>query len=349
MKIIKIILVVIFIISFNFSYANNIAQEDYYLHRYLNINSLSLSNTYRNLYQNNNKLDFISLFYDLKKVNIIKINELMNINNDVICENIYYGKDGFERNKREGLVCLQLLILAGHSEGALRLSRLYFNESNFELATFFYAVYKTLNNNEDFNYISKLKNSTVNFNEIYVNGLISGAKMYFLDFHIKDIGFDISIFDRKIKDERYNTKLNIKESYNYLKNNNYKDFIENKINEEVDGSRLFLLSAAAAGDFDKLSEYCFSMEDKLIAEYCLASLFNYNRNEKSLSRYFYIKMSKYPDNKEDIYRLIGLNSKDFIVNNVFKTKIKEYLLDHKSLEIMIRNYNYGRIISKNLK
>lgn len=350
----KIFLPVIAGFSFN-CYSSNIAQEEYYLNRYLNFKTLSLSSSYRMIYETKKKNDFISTFYKDKNISLIERSNLNNLPLETVCENIYNGANNFERNKREGMVCLQLLTISGDPIGSITLSKIFNKEKNYEMATFFYAVYKTLSDKEDVSYFNFLMNNTNNFNEIYLNGLLSGAKFELIENTSKaENNFNISIFSRDIKDERYYNDSYIRFLYDSLKNNNFREFVKLQTDLEKDGSKLFLLSAAFAGDFDKLTEYCFLMVDQKIGSYCLSSVYNFNRQQSALNRYFYLQYSNFNDNINDvgfndIYRLMGLNNKDFIVKNIFENRIQGYILNIKTLERVIRLYNEGRIVNKNLK
>ena len=332
----------------------------YLLNRYFNIDALSLSNSYRTLYQKESKEEFLRKYTNYEEFNIVEKQKLINTSTKDLCFNVYYGKDKiFRQSEREGKVCLQLLVLNGYGDSAKTLSEIFFYEGAYNEATLFYVVSQTLGEEPDNNYEFKLRDNTKNFDDMYYKSLKISAAIPFLFSGLKNFdSYNISILNRSIEDPKYYSTKNKNNSYpqkiyTALKNNNFEDFIEIRKNIETNGQKLFLLAGAKAGDYDKLSEYCFNLDNKHLGSYCLSSIFNYNKNEKSLSRYFYLKYSDYKDGDnvklKEISHLLGLNSEDFITNKIFEQMISKYSVNLDALKNIIYHYNYGRIIKKNLE
>tara|TARA_B100000700_G_scaffold267699_1_gene307751 strand:- start:17268 stop:18371 length:1104 start_codon:yes stop_codon:yes gene_type:complete len=332
----------------------------YLLNRYFNIDALSLSNSYRTLYQKESKEEFLRKYTNYEGFNIVEKQKLINTPTKDLCFNVYYGKDKiFRKSEREGKVCLQLLVLNGFGDSAKILSEIFFYEGAYNEATLFYAVSQTLGANSDIDYEFKLKDNTKNFDDMYYKSLKVSAAIPFLFSGLKDYNtYDISILNQQIEDPKYYNTKNDPNSYpqriyTSLKNQDFKSFIDIRKNIETSGQKLFLLAGSKAGDYDKLSEYCFNLDNQYLGEYCLAAIFNYNQNNKALSRYFYLKYSNYKENDnvklKEISQLLGLNSEDFITNKIFKNMISKYSINLDILEKIIYHYNYGRIVKKNLE
>jgi hypothetical protein len=320
-----------------------------------NKEQLVLSGTYRKLYVEDDKIGFVNKFSKGTTTHAEKQKFLLN-NYINTCRDIYYGRKIFNKNEREGSVCLKLHTLGGYGKAAYYLSSIAYKSKKKNEAVLFLGIAQGLGYTKfDTKYKNKLK-SIKNYKELVKLGAKISANFDILNKNSIHVGKQgLSFFENKIIDPKYydfndDENINIRNTYNLLKNNNFKGFIKKMSEQEINGKKILLLAGAKANDIPKLIKYCSSLENQYLGMYCISKIYDVYNSNKSIFSYTLKKYNQYTSSYNEKYLfetliLIGLQDENRVINRLLTNIISNHSKDNEDkLSKLLSYYNKGRIL-----
>jgi hypothetical protein len=320
-----------------------------------NKEQLVLSSTYRKLYVEDDKVGFINKFSKGTSTHSEKQKFLLN-NYINTCNDIYYGKKIFNKNEREGSVCLKLHTLGGYGKAAYYLSSISYKSKNKNEAILFLGIAKGLGYKKiDVKYQNKLK-SVKNYKELVKIGAKISANFDILNKNSISVGKQgLSFFENKITDPKYydfndEKNTNLRHTYNLLKNEDFENFILKMSKSEVDGKKILLLAGAKANDISKLIKYCSLLENQNLGMFCISKSYKAYNDNKSIFSYTLKKYKQYTDSYNNKYlfetlTLIGLQEENRVISRLLTNIIVNHGNDNEDkIAKFLSYYNKGRIL-----
>lgn len=280
-----------------------------------------------------------------KNIRLIERQKILNLNIEDICYKIYFGDDLFKENKTEAIYCLEILTRQGNSKSLIKLAEIKIKaEQDYKKAAFYYGIYRAFSNNED-NIFGKIKNNLDEdvFIKNYESGLYTGKDLQLLtkNLYFKD-WLDILIFDKDYLQSN-NKDITI---INKLENKDFNGFINEIKHSQISGSMILLLAQSNIDNLQRLSEFCFKLNDSLISRNCLQNIFLYNEDRTALNRFTYYVASNWKEQKIELSKVIemlGFNFNDFVSQRLFNNILIDQEKNIKNIEDFIYYYNMGKI------
>jgi hypothetical protein len=324
------------------------------IYKLIDKRSLTISSSFDMIFLKNDKFKFISKFAS-KELSFSDKKNLMSADIIDICNDIYNGENGFIVDKSEGMKCLKLFLLSGHGKSSHYISKIHYNNKDYQKASIFNGIQTGLSYKNNSVYNRLIDN--VGHKSQYISGLLMSMDIKFLYTNIVEpVNYYNDFFNYEIDDETYyldkstGKKSDLVDLYAYLLSNNLDSFLKRSILLEINGRNLVLLSRAKAGDIDAFSEYCSNIKNKSLSNFCLKKIFSINGNDKSIS-YFTSRMIDGDNSASDVYFLMGFQNKNEYNESFIKKQIKSNIYSINKLENIVSSYNMGSIYKKiyNLK
>lgn len=315
-----------------------------------NYERLYQSETYNLLYTKNDTISYIDRFsnyltnYKDKKL-------LLTERLSQLCNDLYYGNNYLESNRREGRICLKLNMLSGYGKSAYYLSLIELEDNRSELSAIYLGISEGLGFiNNDKKLLNSLKKLN-NYNLLFLHGIKISTQLNLIKNKspkIKTVffnSFNNSILEPKYYDFNNNE---IRTYYNLLKDGKFYKFIELKINEEINGRYIVMLSSANTGDWNELTKYCSEALEYNLKMFCLSSIYKHLKLKSAIFSYTSILYKEHMNyNKNDklkeTFFLLGVQSN----NKLATTMLNELFLKNKNniknISTLVSFYNYGRL------
>ena len=307
----------------------------------ISMDRLFASDSYRYLYEDFDKNKFIENHH--LDYNELRLNQKENIalrRIEDICEDIYYGKNGFIYNPIEAKKCFYVHILQMSPRSAMRLINISIYERDFEQASFYYGVFRS---------ISKIDN--MGAKHFILNNLNEDV---FYDYYDKGLSFltNNQILDNKDKFNKSEIlAFSFIENHNdepieYLINDDFDSFIKEMRERVTSGNQILLL--AQASNTNRISEFCFQQKSLPLAFNCLSYIIQNNFNHyNSINRMAYLISNQIDGDLIDtneIVKFFGFTYSDPLARRLYLNFLNN---DINKKEKYMYYYNRGRMLRSN--
>ena len=323
---------------------------------------MQLSDTYRYLITKNSLTEFIKNNSTIKSDSAIN-SVYLNKNFSELCNDIYYGKEELIENKREGEICLKFSTLQGYNNAPFLMAKILYLEDNIEESIKWLGLSAGMGyrveNTPIYQTLSNLNGFDILYKEALINSLNFPLDNYINEleiinnYYINDEVSDSRIFDPN--NDYYHL-------YNFLKDFNYKKFVEYKSSRTEDAAELIMLSHVNNKDWISFIKYCnkYITNNIHLKQYCLKTIYKKTGESKSLLRYALNEHKFYSEDRinkdihfKNFYFALGLGKEqknkylNLIMNDYFNNI--EKLEDFKTATVAFNNARKYFYSTRNIK
>jgi hypothetical protein len=327
------------------------SQENDFFKDNFNKSRMEFSDTYRYIILKNNITEFIKENSNLRKKNKISAVHL-NKNYSDLCLDLYNGVDYLIKSTRESEICLKYATLSGYSNAPFYLAENFYKNNEYNKSILWLGLSAGLGYSVKGTPLYSYLKQNVDFKTYYKQGLINSINLPLNNYvnSLEIINNDY-ITNTIVEPRVFNPDNYYYHIYKYLKDFDYKSFVQYNSENTNSAEELITLSHINNQDWISFIKYCNNnIKDKKFKQYCLKQIYKNTGESKSLFRYSLNEYNFYKEGKlennyhfKNFYFSLGIGKEQdnkyliLLMNNFFNQI--ENLEDFEDASI---NFNDGR-------